>query len=70
MLKYKKLAVIDHDWSLYRISGKIGILHLRDNFAIIHDEDAISTEFWEDENRVCASLINRNLGKRLKKYYE
>lgn len=70
MLDYKHVAVIDHDWSLYRISGKLGKLHFPDNYAIIHDDDAISAEFWEDEDRVFASVINGNLGKRLEDYYD
>lgn len=70
MLGYKKVTVIDHDWSLYRISGKLGKLHFPSSYAIIHDEDAISAEFWGDAGRVFASVINENLGKRLETYYE
>jgi len=70
MISYKKVAVIDHDWSLYRISGNLGKLHFPDNYAIIHDEDAISAEFWGDADRVFWSVINGHLGKRLENYYE
>lgn len=70
MLDYKRVAVIDHDWSLYRISGKVGVLQFQNHYAIIHDEDAISAEFWEDADRVFASVINGELGKRLEAYYE
>lgn len=70
MLGYKKVAVIDHDWSLYRISGKLGKLHFPGNYAIIHDEDVISAEFWEDADRVSACIIGKTLGQRLEAYYD
>ena len=70
MLVYKHVAVIDHDWSLYRLHGKVGKLHFPGCYAIIHDEDAISDEFWKDADRVFASVINKTLGKKLEAYYD
>lgn len=70
MLDYKKVAVIDHDWSLYRISGELRRTQFMDNYAIIHDEDAISAEFWEDLYRVSVCVISKALGQRLEAYYE
>lgn len=70
MLNYKKVAVIDHDWSLYRITGKLQGTYFCDSYAIIHDDDAISAEFWESADRVCQCVINSRLGERLEAYYE
>lgn len=70
MLEYKKLAVIDHDWSLYRIYGNLGRINFNGSYAIIHDEDCISDEFWSDSYRVTSCIINANLGRRLEAYYE
>lgn len=70
MLVYKKVAVIDHDWSLYRLHGFIGYARFIGNYAIVHDEDAISDEFWEDLERVSACVISKTLGQRLEAYYE
>lgn len=70
MLGYKKVAVIDHDWSLYRLHGIVGKLHFPGCYAIIHDEDVISAEFWKDADRVSACVIGKTLGQRLEAYYE
>lgn len=69
MLSYRKVAVIDRDWSLYVVDGKLNGLNFAGNYAIIHDEDCIDLEFWDDFSRVVSCLINRNLGKRLQAYY-
>lgn len=70
MLIYKKVAVIDHDWSLYRIYGMLGTLKMEGDYAIIHDDDVVDPAFWESLDRVYDCLINSFLGKRLEKYYE
>lgn len=70
MFKYKKLAVIDHDWSLYQIWGSLKGLYFDGSYAIIHDEDCISSDFWTDLERMYPCVINKHLGIRLKHYYE
>lgn len=70
MLKYKKLAVIDHDWSLYQIWGSLSRVYFDGSYAIIHDEDCISSDFWTDLESVSQCVINKHLGIRLKHYYE
>ena len=70
MLDYKHVAVIDHDWSLYVITGQLGNVFFDDIYAIIHDEDVISAEFWRDLYRVSACVISKMLGQRLEYYYE
>ena len=70
MLDYKYVATIDHDWSLCVITGKLGDVYFDGIYAIIHDEDAISAEFWEDLDKVVACIISKKLGKRLETYYE
>lgn len=70
MLDYKHVAVIDHDWSLYVITGWLGNVFFDGMYAIIHDEDAISAEFWEDADRVFTCVISKTLGQRLEAYYD
>lgn len=70
MLKYNKLAVIDHDWSLYRVNGWLSDVKFEDCYAIIHDDDLISADFWESLERVSQCVINKRLGERLKAYYD
>lgn len=70
MLKVKKVAVIDHDWSLYVVAGKLSGVCFNNSYCIIHDADAISTEFWGSAEKVCQSVINSRLGERLEAYYE
>lgn len=70
MLSYDYVAVIDHDWSLYVIYGRVGDLNFERHYAIIHDEDIIDPEFLDTPERVLACVIPSSLGKRLEAYYE
>lgn len=70
MLDYKRVAVIDHDWSLYQIFGILDHIDFSSCYAIVHDEDVIDDAFWKDKGRVLECVINNNLGKRLEKYYD
>lgn len=70
MLDYKKVAVIDHDWSLYRLHGVLNNVNLDNCYAIIHDEDVIDGEFWHDLHRVMPGIIHKRLGERMEDYYD
>lgn len=70
MLSFKKVAVIDHDWSLYRIEGELSGVYFDGCYAIIPDEDIIDDAFSSDLGRVSAYVINKILGMKLEAYYE
>lgn len=69
MLKVKRVSVIDHDWSLCVVNGKLSGVCFDNTYCIIHDDDAISAEFWKSAERICQCVINRHLGERLEAYY-
>ena len=70
MLDFKHVAIIDHDWSLYVITGWLGNVFFDGMYAIILDKDAVSAEFWKSFVRVSACIISKSLGERLEDYYD
>lgn len=70
MLSFKKVSVLDHDWSLYRLGGELCGVYFDECYAIIPDEDIIDDAFSSDLGRVSAYVINKILGMKLEAYYE